>query len=217
MIMELSWIQRYALVVLMRHKSARLKQLTPPDVAANLFTYHLDKLIVADVVKKLGRGTYCLTTKGQWLVGKFSTLTEKEEQNIKTVAMVVGKSAGKYLLFRWSRQPYLGQITPIYDRMPLGKSLATGLESALNDKLGVDVPVKFKASAIITIKHKEQIISHMNAHVYEVEIDDIPLPYVSRNGEAFVGDPSQVAMAGVSDFLLKLETTTEPFESEWLY
>lgn len=215
--MKLTWIQNYALLVLLRAEKERVSKLCPKGVEANLFSYHLGGLVTAGYIEKCGRGQYRLTTTGQKFAGTFSTATDKTIADIKTVVMLYAKTGEEYLLFRWSRQPHLGQATPLYDRLPLGKSLAAGIASALNDKLGANVPVKFKASAIITIKHNQQIISHMNAHVYQVEVDEAPLPYTSRNGKAFLGDPAREAMAGVGEFLAELESAVEPFESTWSY
>jgi hypothetical protein len=216
--MEFSWIQKHVLLLLIRSRAARVKDLQPSDVPANQFSYHLDGLVSQGLIVKKSRGTYTLTTKGEKLVGTFSTALDKQVENIKTVVMLYGKRGDEYLLFRWSRQPYLSQVTPLYDRMPIGKPLDAGINSALNDKLGARCDVTFKMSALIRIVHDEEIISHMNALIYEVSLDGVELPFTSRNGEALIARLDQDGcMNGVSEFFTKLETASEPFESAWYY
>lgn len=216
--MELSWIQRHTLLILLRTKSARVKDLIPPGVAANLFSYHLDGLVTKKMIEKTSRGTYDLTTKGQKIAGKFSTATNEFTEDIKAVVMLVGKTGDKQLLFRWSRQPYLGQVTPLYDRVPFGKDLHEGVASVLYDKLGQSVPVEFLTSALVKIIHEDQVISHMNALVYRIDLTGVDVPFTSRNGETLLRsvDDSQL-MSGVSDFLHKIEVSGEPFQTEWRY
>lgn len=213
--MELSWIQRHALQVLIRQASARPVELCPPDVAANLFAYHLDRLVASGYVVKSGRGLYTLTSKGQKLAGTISTQTTAPAENIKTVIMLYAKTPAGYLLFRWSRQPYLGTVTPVYDRMSFGVSLDEAIKTALRDKLGVVVPVTYRATALVKIRHGEMQVSHMNALVYGVDVANLDLPTTTRNGEAFVGDISM--MDGVRDFLMRIEDGDTAFESIWRY
>lgn len=216
--MEMSWIQRHALAVLLRSEAARLKDMRPDDVAANLFTYHLGGLVAGNYITKSGRGVYQLTSKGLKLAGTFSTGSLRSTENIKTVVMLYGEHDGKLLLFRWSRQPYLGKVTLAYDRMALGTPLVEGVRSALFDKLGVEVPVAFMTSAFVRIVHQNETISHMNALVYRVNLDNVALPYVSRNGEAFLADSaSSGAIGGLVAFLDQLRVEAEPFDSEWRF
>lgn len=213
--MEFSWIQRHALLVLVRCRSARVVELCPPDVAANLFAYHLDGLVGAGYIKKISRGLYGLTVRGQKLAGTFSTATDKQADNIKTVVMLYAKTEAGYLLFKWSRQPYLGSVTPLYDRVPFGKSLRDGVRSALYDKLGVDAPIIYKTNVLIEITHHDELISHMNAFVYKVDITDVTLPFQSRNGEAFVGYNEPTMMDGVVGFLEAIDSGVTVFDIEW--
>jgi len=96
--MEMSWIQRYALMVLLRGETARVKDMSPADVPANLFSYHLDGLVTGKYITKSQRGVYVLTTKGLKLAGTFSTATLRPTENIKTVIMLYGVME-KYFYF----------------------------------------------------------------------------------------------------------------------
>ena len=216
---DLSWIQKHVLLVLIRTSTARVKDLMPSDIASNLFAYHLEGLVAAKLVEKTERGVYRLTTKGEKFVGTFSTMLDKQVEKVKTVIMLYGQKDGKHLLFRWSRQPYLGKVSLVHDHVAFGKSLDDGIHSALADKLGVLLPVTYRCSALIKILRDDELVSHMNALVYEVSVDKLDLPFTSRNGEVFLEqlDRTDNLMDGVSDFLERLQSASEPFESEWRY
>lgn len=217
--MEFSWIQRHALTVLLRHESARIKDMTPPDVAANLFSYHLDGLIAAKLIEKTARGQYQLTARGQQLAGKFSTLTGKMSEDIKTVVMLYAKVGEEFLLFRWSRQPYLGKVTPVYSRLAKGGSLKDEIHACMAEKVGAELPYEFIESRLIQIIHKQSgaVISHMNAYIYRVDIGAAALPHSSRNGTAFVAAKDESMMDGVLEMLQDIGAHTELVESVWYY
>ncbi|MEO5949161.1 MAG: hypothetical protein ABIP74_02050, partial [Candidatus Saccharimonas sp.] len=205
--MELSWIQQYALMVLVRQESARVKDLTPRDIPANAFAYHLSGLVGQKLIEKTGRGTYSLTPEGQKIAGHFSTSTNKQSDEIKTVIMFYAKRDEHYLLFRWSRQPYLHQTTLVYDHLPFGTSLHEGLATALADKLHMaNASVRFRTAVLVTIRTKGLTVSHMNALIYEVAADALDLPYVGRNGEAFWSNLGESGvMSGVVDTITQLD------------
>lgn len=185
--MDMSWIQRHALLVLLRNETARVKELSPVDVPANLFSYHLDGLVTAGFIEKMSRGVYHLTPSGESFVGSMSTETNSIVKDIKTVIMFYGKKDEKYLLFKWSRQPYLGQITLPHDRVKYGQPLEEALDKAMQDKLGAPMAAQYKTSVMVKIYHDKSLMSHMNALVYAVNVDDIALPFTSRNGELVLG------------------------------
>lgn len=217
--MEFSWIQRHILLVLIRKPTARSKDLMPPGMPANQFSYHLDGLITYGLVSKISRGVYALTSAGEKTVGMFSTDLNKQVEAIKTVILFYGRCADGYLLYRWSRQPYFGRVTPPYGHMSRGRSLTEGTDLILKEKLGTVQSVAYKTSALIKIIHEDEIISHMNALIYEVRVDELKLPRVTRNGEVFVGVPNEQdgSMWGVQEFFAAIDTSMEPFESEWHY
>jgi hypothetical protein len=215
--MEFSWIQQYALSILLRQEQARVIELCPRDVAPNLFSYHLERLIATGYVQKMSRGSYALTIKGQKLAGTFSTRTGKQTENIKTVIMLYSKDSGGNLVFRWSRQPYLGHVTPVYDRLGFDVSLNDGLQAAMLDKLGQVIDATYKANAFIKIMHGEETISHMSAYVYEVDSQQLTLPFTGRNGETFIADEGIKMMDGVAEFLKKISHGNTAFDAIWRY
>jgi ADP-ribose pyrophosphatase YjhB (NUDIX family) len=216
--MEMSWIQRHALMVLLRGETARVKDMCPTDVPANLFSYHLDGLVTGKYIIKSERGVYKLTTKGLKLAGAFSTATLRPTENIKTVVMLYGERDGKVLLFRWSRQPYLGEVTLPYDRMAHGTALSDGVRTALIDKIGSEQPATYMTSLLVKIMHDDELVSHMHALVYQVNCDNITLPFVGRNGEAFFGDmQASDIIDGVGQVVAHLRNRHELSETIWRF
>jgi hypothetical protein len=185
--MDMSWIQRHALLVLLRNKTSRVKDLIPADVPANQFSYHLEGLVIAGLIEKVGWGTYRLTSSGQMHAGSFSTDTNSLVKDIKTVIMFYGKEDEKYLLFKWSRNPYLGSVTLPHDRLAFGQSIEDGVKKAVQDKLGTYVQAEYRTSIMVKIYHEKNLISHMNALVYAVNVNELTVPFTSRNGELFLG------------------------------
>lgn len=215
--MEFSWIQQHALSILLRQEQARAIELCPRDIAPNLFSYHLERLVATGYVQKMARGTYSLTTKGHKLAGTFSTNTGKQTENIKTVIMFYAKTCDGNLVFRWSRQPYLGYVTPVYDRLGFDASLDNGLQAAMLDKLGQVVDATYKANAFIKIVHEEETISHMSAYIYEVNSEQLKLPFVGRNGEVLVVGGELKMMEGVAEFLERIACQNTAFDAIWRY
>jgi ADP-ribose pyrophosphatase YjhB (NUDIX family) len=204
--MDMSWMQQHALLVLLRSKTARVKELIPDSVPANQFSYHLEGLVVAGLVEKKSRGIYQLTPGGETFVGSFSTDTNSPVKDIKTVIMFYGKKDGKYLLFKWSRQPYLESVTLPYDRLAYGQSIEDGVNKAVHDKLGATVQAQYISSIIVKIFHDTNLISHMNAAVYAVNTDELGLPFTSRNGELFLGHiPNAFSMGGLEKLIEAIE------------
>ena len=217
--MELSWIQKHILFVLIRQEYARPKELAPEGVELNLFSYHLKALIQEGFIAKHQRGVYTLTALGEKYVGSLSTTTRKTTDNIKTVIMLWAERAGQPLLFRWSRQPYLGKATLPYDRMVVGTSLHDGIKNALNEKLGLSAAkVSYCTSALICIKKDQEIISHMNALVYRVDAEDIEDGHEALNGITVWATPdTRQIMEGVVEFVDALKEGTQPIEATWQY
>jgi hypothetical protein len=171
------------------------------------------------LVEKVARGTYTLTPHGEKFVGSFSTKTNRLSENIKTVVMLWVEHDGRPLLFRWSRQPYMGQATFPYDRMVIGKSLHKGIQDALKDKLGIEkAETEYVASALIRIAKNDMIISHMNALVYRVHTQDLEDGFQARNGQTlWMQSDTEGVMDGIDEFLEQLRAGRPIIESVWRY
>lgn len=206
--MELSWIQRHIVSVLLRNKAARVKELCPPDVPANQFSYHLEAMTQKGLVEKVARGTYRLTPLGERFIGSVSAATNKPVENIKTVIMLYAKQGDTYLLFRWSRQPYIGYVTLPHDRMQFGEPLEGAIKKAMDEKLGQQFPAAYKTSMLIKVVRRGTLISHMNARIYGVGIDNLTtFRFTAVNGEAYGVTLKQAVerMSGIDDLIRAIE------------
>lgn len=202
-------------MVLARSEHASIREMKPEEVESNLFSYHLNGLVGEGYITKTGRGVYTLTPKGHKLIGSFSTATNTQQENIKTVVMLYGKTHdGHYLFFQWSRQPYINRVTLLHDRMPLGKSLENGIQDATFDKLGMELKPRYMTSVLIKITHDGELVSHMNALVYSVNVENIELPYQSRNGKAFLASLEDLdnKMEGLDELVEALSTQSQQKE-----
>ena len=216
--MELSWIQKHALLILLRQQEAQVKEMKPRDVETNLFAYHIDRLVAAHLLEKSERGIYRLTPKGQRLASKFSTETDGMTEEIKTVIMFFAKRDSAYLLYKWNRQPLMHKMTPLYDHFKFGQSLADGLATAFSDKLATTVPITYKTTAFARVHLDDFVVVHLNLLVYEADVSSLTFPLVSRNGSAdFVELDHPDVMDGIKEFMQRIEQATEPFEVDWWY
>lgn len=204
------WIERRILQTLLRVDVASAKDLIPSGIEANLASHYLRRLISLHYVTKVMRGKYALTSEGQRYVGEMNSLTGQIGKNLKAVIMLYAEDQnGRPLFFRWSRQPYLGQITLPHDRVAYGDSLEVSLETAMTEKLGAVYPTEFVAAGFVKIVHQESITSHMGAFLYKVTVDDAKFPYESRNGIASFDFHLEDAMQGIEQ-LLKLIQLPDP-------
>lgn len=205
------------MTVLLRQEVAEVKDMRPTDVPANQFAYHLGLLVSEGYIEKVDRGQYKLTSNGLKLAGSFSTKELRPQENMKTVIMLYGvASDGKIALFKWSRQPYINEITLPYDRMSYDASLSEALTTACYDKLGKLVDVTYRTNVFMTIRHEGQVISRMHVLVYDFNPADVTFPFKARNGQLFLthySDGTEL-MSGMDELLVALRNpvASEPGE-----
>lgn len=116
------WIQRHILKELAFSDSIRYSELKPDSVEGNLFQYHGRDLERQGLIVRNGDG-YALTPAGSRFV---ADLSQTKAMNRKTaprvVVMVAAKRDGEYLLYRWRRHPYRGQVSLPFGRQFAGQS-----------------------------------------------------------------------------------------------
>lgn len=213
------WIERHIIVTLTRQKTARAKELRPDGVEDNLVSHYLGRLLRTNIVRRESRGVYSLTTEGERLAGTFSTLTSRQAENIKSCILLYAKNKdSKYLLFRWSRQPYYGKLGFLVDRMAFGDDSHTSLEKAMIEKVGQIVSCAYVSQGFIKIKREDSLISHMHVIAYELELSEADLPFVSRNGSAqFVVLDDKDVMTGIPRLVELLDTKVQFFDAVLSY
>lgn len=179
----------------------------------------------AKYITRVSRGIYALTPSGQKFAGNFSTATYHQVDNIKTVLMLTShKSTGEYLCFKWNRQPYLGFVTLLHDRMIVGKGLGQAVQDALTNKCGLapSTPVSYVGGGFVVIRHQDIVVSHMYAVVYSVDPKYLQLPFYGKNGTAFWAKLLELApnekMTNFDNMVSLLnESGGLPFEAELAY
>lgn len=213
------WIERHIIVTLTRQKTARAKDLQPQGVEGNLVAHYLGRLLRTNIVERESRGVYSLTNDGERLAGTFSTLTSRQAENIKSCVLLYAKNKdGKYLLFRWSRQPYYGKLGFLVDRMAFGDDLGEALEKAMKEKVGQVVSSSYVSQGFIKIKREDSLISHMHVIAYELELGETDLPFVSRNGCAqFVALDDKDVMTGLPQLVELLDAKVQLFDAALSY
>jgi len=170
-------IQKYIVGVLMHQKYARFRDLRPPKVDTNLYSYHLKALQKSGIVDKQAEG-YTLGKQGILYVDRISTATFNVRSQPKIITMlVIQNSEGEVLLFKRKRQPYTDTWTLPYGKLHIDD--ATILASAqreAREKLGLPAQAMIHAGdCYIRINENSIPIMSTLAHVFRFETDDIQL------------------------------------------
>ena len=168
-------IQKHIIGVLIHQKYARFRDLRPPRVDTNLYSYHLKMLQKDGWVKKTDEG-YTLTQDGLAYVDRVSIDKLNVRSQPKIISMlVVQNSEGDVLLMQRNKQPYIDTWT-----LPYGKTHiedATILDSAKREwreKIGGEPASIVQAGdRYIRVRQADQIISSTLVHVFYVTDDEV--------------------------------------------
>lgn len=174
-------IQKHIIDVLMYTDVARFRDLRPPKIDTNLFTYHLKGLIKSGIVEKLSHG-YTLSTAGLTYVDRVST----EKKTIRTqpkiiTMMVIQNEEGDILLQRRTKQPYINTWTLPYGKLHVeDKSAKEAATREAFEKLGLENPdLEHAGDCYIRVSAKGNLLSTTLAHVfrayreYTIHSDDL--------------------------------------------
>jgi len=170
-------IQKYIIDVLMFQEVARFRDLRPPKIDTNLFSYHLKLLIKNDIAKKTTTG-YTLSTNGLAYVDRVSVVSKTVRTQPKIITMlVVQNSEGEVLLWRRKRQPYINAWTLPYGKLHTeDESIEAAVQRELSEKLTLTgQAVRHAGDCYIHVTTQGQQLSTTLAHVFRFERDDIDL------------------------------------------
>lgn len=168
-------IQKYIIDVLMYKETARFRDLRPPRVDTNLFTYHLNVLVKSGVIAKSEAG-YHLSTTGLSYVDRVSTEKKSIRSQPKIITMLlIQNSEGDVLLQRRNKQPYINEWTLPYGKLHIEDgSLDEAAKREAKEKLGVeDQAMSHAGDCYIRVRTDGQILSTTLAHVFKFNRDDI--------------------------------------------
>ena len=147
-------IQKHIISVLMYDKYARFRDLRPPKIDTNLYSYHLKLLQKRGFVAKTPQG-YSLDKKGILYVDRVSTSTLTVRTQPKIIVMLlVQNSNGDVLLYKRVRQPYTDQWTLPYGKLHIeDETLEKAAIREAYEKLGLkDQHVEHAGDCYIRIR-----------------------------------------------------------------
>lgn len=170
-------VQKYILSILIHQKYARYRDMRPPKVDTNLYSYHLKQLLLNELVKKTDEG-YTLDTLGLAYVDRVNEETLAIRRQPKTVTMlVVQNSEGGLLLQKRSKQPYIGKWMLPHGKLHISdSSVMSGARREAYEKLKVlDISPRHAGDCYIRVNYGDTPMSVTMAHVFAFEHDDIPM------------------------------------------
>ena len=162
-------IQLHILKVLVHVRYARFRDMRPPRVDSNAYSYHLKTLQREKFVEKTEQG-YRLASKGLSLVDSLHSDDLRPRNQPKLIAIIaVHDGVGKWLLAERKIQPFIGAYMFISGGQHRGENLAEHAVRELYDKTGLSsVPLTLRGIADIQIYSSEKLLlTHVFANVYE--------------------------------------------------
>ena len=207
-------IQKYILSILMHQRYARFKDMRPPNVDTNLYSYHLKTLIKRQFVVKNPEG-YTLGRKGLVYVDRVTVKTLSVRMQPKIITMlVIQNSNGDVLLFKRKRQPYTDLWTLPYGKIHVDDpSVQAAAIREAGEKLNFkNAPVEHAGDCYIRIADGDEVIMSTLAHVFRFETDDIEM-----NDQLLWARPHKLAQLELAPAVEQIITRTffrDPFYFE---
>ena len=170
-------IQRHILSVLMQTPIARFRDMRPPKVDSNLYSYHLGLLLKKQLIDKHDSG-YSLSKKGIVYIDRVSTATLDVRLQPKITTMfVIQNDEGEVLLFERIRHPFIGQWALPNGKVHLtDRTLELSAKRELSEKLNVsDQPFKRAGACFIRTVHDGEVVMSTLAHIFTFTTNDIEL------------------------------------------
>lgn len=168
-------IQKYIIDVLMYRQVARFRDLRPPKIDTNLFTYHLNTLVKSALVAKVDGG-YSLSLAGLSYVDRVSSEQKAIRTQPKIISMLlIQNSDGDILLQRRSKQPFINAWTLPYGKLHIDdESVLAAATREASEKLGLDdQAMRHVGDCYIRVKMDEEILSSTLAHIFKFNHDGI--------------------------------------------
>lgn len=159
----------------MHRRYARFRDMRPPRVDTNLYSYHLKLMLKNGLVDKTDAG-YTLGLDGVLYVDRVSTQTVSVRRQPKIITMlVVQNSDGDVLLYRKPRQPFIDLWN-----LPQGKihiddrSIEAAARREISEKIGnISAEPERAGDCYIRMQRGGEAVMSTLAHVFRFESDDI--------------------------------------------
>lgn len=168
-------IQKYIIGILYHQRAARFRDLRPPRVDTNLFSYHLKSLIKVGYVEKCDNG-YTLGRAGLLYVDRVSENKMMVRKQPKIVSMlVVQNSEGDILLQQRTKQPYIDSWTLPYGKLHIDDvTIQAAAQREALEKLGLEgVQPIHAGDCYIRVFDEGEILTSTLAHIFRFDTDDI--------------------------------------------
>lgn len=137
-------IQRRILTELMHHETEqRYSVLQLPDVANDLYNYHLQNLVKKGLITKDG-SHYALTQEGKKVVSKFNALGSEQHFFKVSVALAVFRNNYKEVLVQKRlRSPFYGDITSVAGKILQGEKIVDAARRKLLEETNLEAQFTF--------------------------------------------------------------------------
>ncbi|MCA9334999.1 NUDIX hydrolase [Candidatus Saccharibacteria bacterium] len=168
-------IQKNILSILMHQKKARFRDMRPPRVDTNLYSYHLTQLIKSRYVYKMDK-EYTLDIAGLIYSDRVDDGLSMQNHRPKIVTMfVIQNSDGDILLQRRTKQPYIDMWTLPGGKMHMDDvTIGSAAIREAAEKLRVqDQDVVHAGDCYIRVKNGDNAMTTTLVHVFTFNRDDI--------------------------------------------
>ncbi len=168
-------IDRHILSVLLRQKYARFRDMRPPKVDTNLYSYHLKTMVTGGLVEKTEKG-YTLSPIGLSYVDRVNAEKVQIRSQPKIVNMLLVQDGyGKVLLQKRTKQPFIDTWTLPYGKIHIDdESVISAASRESTEKLNY-LPEKIRhvGDCYIRTHIDSDILTTTLAHICRFESDDI--------------------------------------------
>lgn len=162
-------IQRHILDVLRRHEFARFRDMRPPAVDSNAYSYHLSRLIRQDYITKAPSG-YTLSIKGLAYIDRMTTDDGRLRRQPKIMtATVIADPEGQVLVRRKRAQPMINQVTLPTGMLHMDDStVEAAARREVLEKMGITLPADIRhiGDCYMAIRHDGQVMMNTLIHVF---------------------------------------------------
>lgn len=161
-------IQKHILAVLIHQDTARFRDLRPPKVDTNLYSYHLKLLLKRELIQKRETG-YTLGIEGLKYVDRLSAQTASPTLQPKLITMLVIQNGyGGILMYKKQRQPFIDQWT-----LPHGKmhnddvTISAAAQREVREKIGdITIDLRHAGDCYIRVQHEQASMIATLVHVF---------------------------------------------------
>lgn len=170
-------IQKYIISVLSHQRIARFRDLRPPRIDTNLYSYHLKLLLKAGFIEKCDGG-YTLGREGLVYVDRVSEAKMNVRTQPKIVTMlVIQNSNGDVLLQRRTKQPYIDSWTLPYGKLHVDdQTIQAAAQREAVEKLGTaDTSPTHAGDCYIRVYDNAELLTTTLVHVFRFDHDNIEL------------------------------------------